>query len=96
MYLIKRTDDGHIWEISPEIEQPMHREFTKLYCVYCGAKAYTVDDERISLTGEYYSGEIRQCPGGKFKENQKPKLVRTKVKTTLIRTKKKLTLKRTK
>lgn len=64
MYVINKGDDGHEWIKSPKREQPKHRKFKKLYCVFCGAKAYTVGKTKVSLTGEYYSGEIRRCPGG--------------------------------
>ncbi len=64
MYVINRGDDGHEWAKSSKKEQPKHHKFKKLYCVFCGVKAYTVSKTKLSLTGEYYSGEIRQCPGG--------------------------------
>lgn len=63
MYVINKGDDGHGWTKSPKSEQPIHRKFKKLYCVYCGVKAYTVSKTKVSLTGEYYNGEIQQCPG---------------------------------
>ena len=71
MYVIKKSDDGHSWSMCSNEEQPIHGQFEKLYCVYCGAKAYTVGEDKVSLTGEYYSGEIRECPN-RFMHNNVP------------------------
>lgn len=71
MYVISKNADGHVWDKSPLSEQKEQTpEFLekygpifKLYCVLCGAKAYTsIGTDKISLTGDYYSGEIRHCP----------------------------------
>ena len=100
MYVINKGDDGHEWTKSPKREQPKHRKFKKKYCVFCGAKAYTVDKTRFSLTGEYYDGKIRQFPSGasgfvdsmkrtlkkKRKDKKKRKMIRG-IRPTMSRTK---------
>jgi len=97
MYVIERDNpDGHLFKKCSKLEQPKHKLFKKLYCVYCGCKAYTVGKTRLSLTGDFYNGEIQQCPVGKksFKKSKKKnkmkrtsfKMVRTKT-TKMVRTK---------
>lgn len=51
MYVINKEDDGHVWQKYSKKEQPKKSlGFKKLYCVFCGAKAYTVGKTKLSLS----------------------------------------------
>ena len=89
MYVIDIDADGHSWQ--RDDHQPLPETFVKLYCTFCGVKAYTVGDSKVSLCGDYYSGDIKQCTGVKKQE-----MVRTKFRRTKFKVKKTVTFQRTK
>jgi hypothetical protein len=95
MYVIEKGADGHKWE--KESYQPHPDRFKKLFCTQCGCKAYTIKGtNRLSLTGEYYSGEITACPGGSKKLSRLNRGGSEPLKRTKLKRSKKRKLKRSK